>query len=112
MINLTKLLKLGFKYYDNNNLFININDYQIKIKLDHANYSKSTINYGDKIKVHHQGVCNFTKDEYLVQLECVIRLLLKGYNPSSIILEKNYKLGHKDKGRLDICIKKVINHGL
>lgn len=106
MINLTKLLKLGFKYYDNDNLFININDYQIKIKLDHANYSKSTINYGDKIKVHHQGVCNFTKDEYLVQLECVIRLLLKGYTPSSIILEKNYKLGHKDKGRLDICIKK------
>jgi type I restriction enzyme M protein len=42
-------------------------------------------------------------------LECVIRLLSKGYKPENIELEKTYKLGHKDKGRLDVYIKKGKN---
>ena len=36
----------------------------------------------------------------------MIRLLKKGYKPNNIELEKTYKLGHNEKGRLDIYISK------
>ena len=39
-------------------------------------------------------------------LECVNRLLEKGYKPKDIELENTWKLGHKEKGRLDILVKK------
>lgn len=106
MVKLKQVISLGFKYDNENILSLDVNDYKIRIELNHEDFLRSRINYGNKIKVSHKGICNFTKDEYLVQLECVIRLLKKGYKPSSILLEKLYKLGHTDKGRLDVCIKK------
>jgi len=41
-----------------------------------------------------------------VVLECVNRLLEKGYKPEDIILENSWKLGHKGKGFLDIAVKR------
>jgi len=64
----------------------------------------SEIDYGKGIKVNHRGVCNFSKPENLVVLECVIRLLRKGYPARCIELEKTWKLGHRGKGRLDIFV--------
>jgi type I restriction enzyme M protein len=37
-------------------------------------------------------------------LECVDRLLEKGYRPKNIILEKTFPSGHGHSGRLDICV--------
>ena len=37
-------------------------------------------------------------------LECVDRLLEKGYKPQNIILEKTWAAGHGTSGRLDICV--------
>lgn len=103
-----KLFALGFREDSSNQNILtnNINNYVIKVVLNQEDLSSSTIDYGPKIEVHHSGICNLSKEENLVQLECVIRLLQKGYKPSSIELEKTYKLGHNEKGRLDVYIKK------
>lgn len=103
-----KLFALGFRESINqkNTLSLTINDYTISIAIDPKNLSGSVIDYGSKIKVHHKNICNFSKDENIVQLECVIRLLRKGYKPNNIELEKTYKLGHNEKGRLDIYLAK------
>jgi len=103
-----KLFALGFREdsSDANILTNTINNYTLRINLNQDDLAMSTIDYGQKIKVHHGGISNLTKEENIVQLECVIRLLQKGYKPSSIELEKTYKLGHNEKGRLDVYIKK------
>ncbi len=100
--------KLGFIEKSANFYEIDINNYimHININAENEQIIYSNIDYGDKIKVEHGGITNFLKQESLVQLECVIRLLKKGYKPEEIELEKTYRLGHKDKGRLDILIKK------
>lgn len=105
------LFVLGFtEDSSNKNLLVyEKNGYEIKIIIDDKDILKSEINYGDKIKVHHTGICSFQKKENIVQLECVIRLLNKGYKPDCIELEKTYKLGHKDKGRLDVFVRKGKN---
>ena len=47
----------------------------------------------------------FDKKENFVVFECVCRLLLKGYRPEHIELEKEWHLGHDPKsGRADICV--------
>ncbi len=103
-----KLFVIGFREDLENQsvLTINIADYILSIKVDSDNFSKSIIDYGPKINIHHKGICNFLKDENIVQLECVIRLLRKGYKPECIELEKTYKLGHNEKGRLDVYLTK------
>ena len=103
-----KLFILGFREIEeySNNLFVIIDDYKISIAINNSDIKKSIINYGPSIKVHHKNVCDFTKNESLVQLECVLRLLRKGYKPKNVELEKTYKLGHREKGRLDIYISK------
>lgn len=102
------LVRLGFIEKEINFYEININGYIISIDISNEENQiiSSNINYGNKIIVEHGGITNFTKKESLVQLECVIRLLKKGYNPEEIELEKTYRLGHKDKGRLDVLVKK------
>lgn len=97
---------LGFKPNATNdtNYTINLNGYTISIDANLSNYRKSRIDYGSKIQVHHKGICNFEKPENLVQLECVIRLIKKGYKPKSIELEKPFPLGRRTKGRLDIYV--------
>ena len=76
----------------------------------HGNYSvtvdcdKLIINYGDKIKCGSRRTLNFSKDENFVVLECVDRLLRKGYKPKNIELEKIWPAGRGHSGELDICI--------
>lgn len=65
---------------------------------------KEEINYGKSIKIENKTTSNFSNEENWVVLECVDRLLVKGYNPKNIILEKTWASGHGTSGRLDICV--------
>lgn len=56
--------------------------------------------------------CNFSQPENFVVLECVCRLLAKGYRPEHIELEKGWKLGHETKsGYADICVSDKDGNG-
>ena len=100
------LISLGFDYKEN------AKDVLIKSYTNHEKYSieinleKNSINLGDKIFFNdsRNSNQNITKPEDLVVLECVDRLLKKGYKPQNIILEKVYPTGHGTSGRLDILV--------
>ena len=86
------------KFYDNYEIIVNINE---------QNPSKSKTNYGTKIKKDRDTTSNFECKENFVILECVNRLLEKGYKPEDICLEKAYSSGRKEKGQfLDILVSK------
>ena len=76
-------------------------DYAIEIDFDRQN-----INYGDSIIAESRTTQNFSQPENFVVLECVDRLLIKGYKPQNIILEKTWPSGHGTSGRLDICVNR------
>ena len=71
-----------------------------------VNFKEPRINYGEKITSDSKTTQNFSQDENFVVLECVNRLLENGYKPENIVLEPTWKLGHQEKGRLDILVKK------
>lgn len=71
-----------------------------------VDFEKKLINYGDKISSESKTTSNLSQPENFVVLECVNRLLEKGYKPENIVLEPTWKLGHQEKGRLDILVKK------
>ncbi len=66
--------------------------------------AKQTIDYGLLIKAESKATLNFTQDENWVVLECIDRLLTKGYQPQHIVLEKTWATGHGTSGRLDILV--------
>lgn len=94
------LQDVWYKIYENHN------DYEIQVDVSNDELSKCTIDWGNLITVERGSTSNFHQKETFVVLECVNRLLVKGYPPESITLEKhsNWTLGHKDKGYLDIWI--------
>ena len=57
------------------------------------------------IKVWDRTTSNFSQAENFVVLECVDRLLTKGYSPTCIELEKTYPSGRGHSGRPDILVK-------
>lgn len=75
------------------------NNYSVEIDLE-----KQTFYFGGKIKIGEKESQNITKPEDWVVLECVNRLLETGYKPENISLEKTWKAGHQNSGRLDICV--------
>lgn len=74
-------------------------NYSIEVDFD-----KKLINYGKKIKGDVKTTQNFSQAENWVILECVNRLLEKGYQPGNIVLEKVWRTGHGTSGRLDILV--------
>ena len=76
-------------------------DYAIEI-----DFEKQGINYGNSIVAESRTTQNFSQPENFVVLECVDRLLIKGYKPQNIILEKTWPSGHGTSGRLDICVNR------
>ncbi len=97
---------LGFLPKENSSdIFIkkykNHEDYFLEV-----NFEKKIINFGEKIFIGENNFQNITKSEDLVVLECVDRLIEKGYKPEDIVLEKVFPSGHGHSGRLDICVKK------
>ncbi|MBU0612101.1 N-6 DNA methylase [Patescibacteria group bacterium] len=81
----------------------NYSSYVIQVNLEN-----NTINYGGDIVFNNtkNTIQNITKAEDWVVLECIDRLLLKGYIAKDIVLEKIYPTGHGTSGRLDILVKK------
>ena len=80
-----------------------------KMYLDYAieiDFEKQSINYGSAITADSKTTQNFSDEENFVVLECVDRLLTKGYKPQNIILEKTWPSGHGTSGRLDICVNR------
>lgn len=69
-----------------------------------VDFDKKSINYGKKIKGDVKTTQNFSQAENWVILECVNRLLEKGYQPGNIVLEKVWRTGHGTSGRLDILV--------
>lgn len=82
-------------------IYPNQNNYTISIDCD-----KEKIDYGQSIQIDRNTTSNFAQAENFVVLECVNRLLEKGYEPETLTLEKKYPLGHKNKGNLDILVTK------
>lgn len=93
---------IGFQPKENaSDIFIKKyqNDYCLEI-----DFKNQIFHFGGKIKVQGKDSQNITKPEDWVVLECVDRLLTKGYKPENISLEKVYPAGHGFSGRLDICV--------
>ena len=67
-------------------------------------FEKEYFNFGNKIKAESKTTQNFYQAENWVVLECVDRLLKKGYKPQNITLEKTWKTGHGTSGRLDVLV--------
>lgn len=76
-------------------------DYAIEV-----DFEKQSIDYGNGIIAESRTTQNFSQPENFVVLECVDRLLLKGYKPQHIVLEKTWPSGHGTSGRLDICVNR------
>jgi len=98
------LISLGFRLKENVvgvffKKYRQVDDYCLEV-----DFEKQTINYGEKIQSDSKTTQNFSQPENLVVLECVNRLLEKGYKPENIILEKTWGAGHGTSGRLDICV--------
>lgn len=96
--------KLGFTPKENTSgifqkKYSECNDYVIEI-----DFEKENLIFGDKIIVESKTTQNFSQAENWVVLECVDRLLEKGYQPQNITLEKTWKTGHGTSGRLDILV--------
>ena len=98
------LIVLGFSPKENavgifSKKYPQVDGYCIEVDVE-----KQTINYGDKIKTESKATLNFVQAENWVVLECVNRLLEKGYQPENIVLEKTYPAGRGVTKRLDILI--------
>ncbi len=106
MLNKMFLQKLGFIPKDNANgvfykRYQSAGNYCIEIDI-----GKERFNFGNKIKFESGTTQNFSQEENWVVLECVDRLIKKGYRPEDITLEKKWKTGHGTSGRLDILVEK------
>ena len=70
-----------------------------------VDFGAKKITYPEKVKVNDATTSNFDHPENFVVLECINRLLDKGYRPEHIELEKRWNLGHDAKGgKADICV--------
>ncbi len=101
--------KLGFTPKENasgifQKKYSKSNNYAIEI-----DFEKEIINFGKKIKGESKTTQNFSQTENWVVLECVDRLLEKGYQPQNITLEKTWKTGHGTSGRLDVLVSRDDN---
>lgn len=97
------LLSLG--YTDNEDRYrYYFDEFDCNIEVDFRN-NKIFYPEDKGLVVNERQTCNLSDNENFVVLECIHRLLLKGYKPSHIEIEKRWTLGHSQKsGRADICV--------
>lgn len=98
------ITSLGFTSKENSNGIFQkkyANNYTIEI-----DFTNEKINYGNLIQAQSKTTQNFSQKENWVILECVDRLLEKGYKPNNIVLEKVFPSGHGTSGRLDILLSR------
>lgn len=71
---------------------------------------KQIIDYPEPIELGDRTTSNFDHPENFVVLECVCRLLAKGYDPATLILEKRYQVGRgASGGKSDITVRRRAN---
>jgi type I restriction enzyme M protein len=73
-----------------------------------VNLTSKLIEYPEAagLVVNERQTCNFSMDENFVVLDCVVRLLAKGYRPDNIELEPRWQLGRGSSGgRADVLVK-------
>lgn len=104
MDNKKLISKIGFIPKDNTvgvflKKYTRCDGYSIEV-----DFENEIINYGDQIESNNKSTQNFKQPENWVVLECIDRLLEKGYKPQNIILEKTWSAGHGTSGRLDVCV--------
>jgi len=77
-----------------------------------VDFSEEIIIYPPEIATGANTTTNFSQNENFVVLECVCRLLEKGYKPCDMELEPLWKLGHSGKsGRADIWVRTIDQDG-
>ncbi|ELI9730639.1 N-6 DNA methylase [Campylobacter fetus] len=104
--NLAQVLKL-LEFKQNGDIFSKTYANDAVIKVDFKNFK---IIYPLEIKKGDEATCNFSHTENLVVLECVNRLLEKGYKPANLELEPRWQLGRDAKsGKADILVKDESN---
>jgi len=81
--------------------------YQIYVDFNEEkiDYAHASISLDQRILLGDLSTSNFSHPENIVVLECVDRLLEKGYAPHCLELEKVYPSGRGHSGRLDILVK-------
>ena len=86
--------------------YSNHNDYVIRVDFNtrKIEYRANDVKAEDGIQWGDLTTSNFENSENFVVLECVNRLLEKGYKPNSIYLEYKFPLGRNEKGKLDILV--------
>lgn len=97
------LFTLGYEE-DGNILSYHFKDFDCDITV---NFNTKKIYYPENkgLIINERQTCNLSDNENFVVLECIHRLLLKGYKPEHIEIEKRWSLGHSQKsGRADICV--------
>lgn len=67
-------------------------------------YRENDVSEEDGIKCGDLTTSNFENSENFVVLECINRLLEKGYAPKNLYLEYKFPLGRNEKGKLDILV--------
>ena len=95
---------LGFQNETSKDIFVReYKKHNYTITID---TQKEKISYPAPIQVGDKTTCNFLRPENFVVLECVDRLLKKGYRPKDLYLEKKWSLGRTQKsGKADITIQ-------
>ena len=107
----TTLSKMGFSSAESrtgvwHKFYVRHGNYEIFVDLSKTSSKLCTINWGDEISFDRTTTSNFKDSETLVVIECVDRILEKGYKPRCITLEKKWTLGHEGKGYLDILVSR------
>lgn len=88
-----------YKKYAQHNYVIRVNFNTSKIE-----YRENDVKPENGIQWGDLTTSNFDKSENFVVLECVNRLLEKGYAPQNLYLEYKFPLGRNEKGKLDILV--------
>jgi hypothetical protein len=97
------LLFLGYNNIEDRYIY-HFEEFDCNIEVDFKN-NKILYPEDKGLVVNGKQTCNLSDNENFVVLECIHRLLLKGYKPSHIEIEKRWTLGHSQKsGRADICV--------
>lgn len=97
--NLEEVLKLmGYLKTSKNAYEKRYDDFDCVIEVDFS--GEGSIKYPEEkgLKITRKTTCNFSDPENFVVLECVTRLMDKGYRPEHIALEPRWALGHESKG--------------
>ena len=97
------LMLLGYNNIKDRYIY-HFEEFDCNIEVDFKN-NKILYPEDKGLVVNERQTCNLSNNENFVVLECIHRLLLKGYKPSHIEIEKRWTLGHSQKsGRADICV--------